>query len=1528
MKESERMSMRTVNCIRNAGKRIGALAMAFVTAVSVIPAQRIQAGSTVKVNSSVSGSVQRALDAGLKNNVNSDSVIRAVLDNIEELPQYGNSNFTSLERGSVERPFVILEIVPAEECAEYGYLVPGCEPVRTEDMFGGSYLTSIASMNTAEVKQVSENTYFFEDEKEGQRKYYSNFSQSDWNYRMNEASKNELTHNGYYEYVGEGAGYFKLIDAENLTMKNVGEGKGSYIWHTINSFEASDYSGIVFDGTIADTEEVRGARIYTTRVSSSSDKVINVSQYYYSYKNKDLFLTDTLIMSEDAASNYSCVIKTITADELNATPDWVDYADLIYIFPGNHMSAVIDIWKTNIAGEPANRLAHTSTKTSYPLNSFETNDISTTVALKIFDRVAAASNFASIIIDNRLYDLTQNTYSSISKANRTPVMNVYDWNLRDTGRDYSIVGGASRNNVYKMCMMLISLNPNLVKQLYLQPGSEIIKEENGTLVDTLHDGVAAEYWSGYTLQLVDSDFTGDVYGYSTDYDNWLATGSCGNLSSQNFKTFVSDHVYTYNGNSSVAMNFVSNAYGSGLIGSDKQTNTWGGTDYIYDDFREHLSDTADKTGYDEAVGADSSDAVRYILGVAGKKQYYGEDMTLKVLDIEPGVGLDASSKPDWVLTANYIRKLLPDYAGKIEITHQTTAEFIGKVEDLNSEYNLIYVGLDTGAFNTRRGELKFNDGTSSWTTITDFNDNSLDGKIYFHVGDSMVSSCYTGANRNRSVKFLYNVSTGSIVGSEELRFPGNDITNIKKQELVSYIQSGRPIVTEKYLYNLEKAIIDESSNIYSFVSSYRNTDDVVNGIYMSDDTARLQSAMRNQTQGVTFTSIPALYNGSTVSSSNPAILNPNYLPTNADGNAYMEYRFNVAESGYNYRIYVDQDRDSKFTSSEIVKEGVASVGDNICTYDVASSIVGIVQWKIEVYRLDNSNIRYTQTGSSAVKIRSTDEKKQLKVLQIMPKNDSSLLNLEKDTLFKDRYSNLNDFEVTVRTITWADFEKYFAGSGFSFDLSADISSTNPASEALAEASDEYDAHGRVIKSELDGKEIGKLSSYNMIIVGFGDSYGKVDLSDDNGAVEYLQYYTKLGKSILYTHDITSMYNLKDLNGDKVFGYTANAMMRDIMGMNRYRAVSSELDSAMRDTLIRYQSTGTYDDIAVEQKQGFTYYAMKRLGWTNAAYNANSGNRLPYRYMITNPQGNAVISENYTSQTTGFGNTNDITTTATKVNEGQITTYPYTISDVLPIASTHAQWYQLNMEDPEVTVWYCLSDPVASGNSGTGSARSTTSAGSGNGSALTYGVSPNDAANNYYIYSKGNIFYSGVGHSKVNGDMEAKLFVNTMIAAYRISYDTPTVKVEMAELTDTVGGTMESAYDLSVEKISDNDYASDIPDDYADYVRIYFRPEDMSFSNNMDVRISYAKKDGTRGYISEIWTAEADADEAAGSAHATGATDNYFNALKNNKLYYFYYPKSDIRNVGDTFMFEVNNNRSSDVGLTYLKMSLQTLYYLD
>ena len=179
-----------------------------------------------------------------------------------------------------------------------------------------------------------------------------------------------------------------------------------------------------------------------------------------------------------------------------------------------------------------------------------------------------------------------------------------------------------------------------------------------------------------------------------------------------------------------------------------------------------------------------------------------------------------------------------------------------------------------------------------------------------------------------------------------------------------------------------------------------------------------------------------------------------------------------------------------------------------------------------------------------------------------------------------------------------------------------------------------------------------------------------------------------------------------------FGYSANTYLRDVMGMNRYKAVSGKLTESERKELLAYQakhkydtmtqttvgSDGTLSTTALGNTKGFTYYAMKRLGWTDdpKVYEYNpkfdKNQKVPYQYMIRSYKNDEYIcgKDNgiLNAKLTGFNNNNDLTKRATKTNTGQITEYPFKIDETLKIASTHGQWYQLDMEDPEVTVWYC------------------------------------------------------------------------------------------------------------------------------------------------------------------------------------------------------------------------------------------------
>jgi len=130
----------------------------------------------------------------------------------------------------------------------------------------------------------------------------------------------------------------------------------------------------------------------------------------------------------------------------------------------------------------------------------------------------------------------------------------------------------------------------------------------------------------------------------------------------------------------------------------------------------------------------------------------------------------------------------------------------------------------------------------------------------------------------------------------------------------------------------------------------------------------------------------------------------------------------------------------------------------------------------------------------------------------------------------------------------------------------------------------------------------------------------------------------------------------------------------------------------------------------------------------------------------------------------------LTTKINQVNKGQITTYPYDINteafngriydsakdNLMPVALTHAQNYQLNMNSDEMIVWYCLAEDTAYGS----------------------GIyQKNDVTNAYYVYTCGNVTYTGSGHTTNPNNInenEAKLFVNTIIAAYRVDRSGSTV----------------------------------------------------------------------------------------------------------------------------------------------------------
>lgn len=1471
----------------------------------------------------LAGCIGYALHLKQTNAVAEQKVTRGVIDSLNQLPDTKKVENPKYKVGTKENPFLVLEIVPYEEYAEFGYMIKGCEPVKVEDMFGSKEITTVGRVGSTEVKQASQ-CFFFPDEKEGKAKYYDGGEESLKHFWADKILE------GYYEKTDVGQGCFEQKEDGSIVKKDGGD----IIWHTVNEYEKDDYKEIDFNDTKTILKE-KGDRRYTKRESKTADQDggVKTTWTYYTYKNKDNFLRDSLLLSEKEAENYSIVIKTVTPKELNDNPEWVSYSNLISISSRKHIGALLDVWKKH------NRLGKTSNlqTADYKENFMGERDISWEVAKKIYFRATQSNdsnNYAGVVMDRNVYclDIEEN-FPSDDGYKRNVEFDVYDFNFKSTGK-YNATG--SNNNVFKLSVMLLCMDSDVFKSLYFNKDNpfkrgQTLIDDNGKIILQLQNGDAADYWTFYTFFVINADEKKMSDGYwqvwnrkENDSDNetiaWKRWKYNVNLTGSD--PWIYNHVYTYKGDNSLNMVYMKDM--------DKNSSN---EDKRFTDFYDSVEDYKDKRfGTDEEIkkGKESDDqkvreealaaekakkeykytpsnAVRYILGVFdGGDTPKPEKKVINILDLEPSVNLvkaesktnneNVKVKPEYYLTENYVRMLLSDFDSDIKITHMTTAEFIGKTEDINSKYDMIFMGLDDSAYN------KDSNGKTVW------NDSSMDGKIYFHTGDKMTSTEQimkpSNGLRNRSVDFLWSDKSSGNPWEKHitLRFPGNDITELKKAELEDFARSGHPIVAVSNLYNNNETLVDKYSNVYKFIKENKSK-----GVYNTSDYEGIMDALKANDVSIEFTKTPVEYKGETDDSNE--IKDGSYLPKNSADQSILEFAFKLKDSSngkYKYKIYIDQNQDGKYSDDEIYYTSDELSADEAQSYTCRLSrlFLGVVQWKIEVYNASNSSIRFVKTGCSAAKRSDGIDKKQINVLQIMPSDNSyqGKLDLETNKLFTQYYKKIQAYEINVDSITVDEFESWFKNNNekkeFSFDISAGLSDANPKN------------YTTTLKN--------KLKNYNMLIFGFGDTYGVRNISNDHGAVDYIKYFITLGKSVLFTHDLSSMYNVNKND----FGYVVNAQLRDVMGMNRYKAVSNQLSDKQREQLRSYQSKQKYDKVTdingndLYEKHGFTYFAMKRLG-----DKSGTDQKMPYKYMITGVDGKPINSSKNNADKTGFNNGNDITVKAGKMNDGQVTSYPFEISDTLDISETHGQWYQLNMEDPEVTVWYSLIDDDKKKD----------------GSSTNYAVSPYDAANNYYIYSKANVFYSGVGHSTVKSDMEARLFINTMIAAYRAAYQPPVVDIlnEEAELTDIDNTTYQitNAQEYDVDPSGGNK----VKKEEGGETKVRFSPVELNaVKTKLDCTIYYpsasAGEDGSEKgckYIDIIYDAKT-GKEIKAEKNADG--EYVFKDLQNGHEYYFKY---DWEKNGSSeeidysqIKFKIKNDKSKEPGYTTLNMLQGQLFALD
>ncbi len=223
----------------------------------------------------------------------------------------------------------------------------------------------------------------------------------------------------------------------------------------------------------------------------------------------------------------------------------------------------------------------------------------------------------------------------------------------------------------------------------------------------------------------------------------------------------------------------------------------------------------------------------------------------------------------------------------------------------------------------------------------------------------------------------------------------------------------------------------------------------------------------------------------------------------------------------------------------------------------------------------------------------------------------------------------------------------------------------------------------------------------------------------------------------------------------------------------------------------------------------------------------------------------------------------------RVNDGSISHYPFEIGESGRLAqAVKGGDYVLNLLDngsedsiADVTAWYCLED----------SDKADT--------VTAYDVSRADAANNYYLYSRGNVIYIGEDYyaykyeekpgveppSVADGVMECRLFVNALMAAYNVGIKNPKVTIVAGLASDAPE--IESIcipFDEQLVEVADGN--AGLLDETTD---VYFKITEPNLAFGKEVRISFYYQDEAGGtsidiggesvlaspFPSQVWTVE-------------------------------------------------------------------------
>ena len=416
----------------------------------------------------------------------------------------------------------------------------------------------------------------------------------------------------------------------------------------------------------------------------------------------------------------------------------------------------------------------------------------------------------------------------------------------------------------------------------------------------------------------------------------------------------------------------------------KENDTLGKDEYAY---------------YDKEIS--KAIVLSYIISYADKRDIINPTDSLNILDIEPGTVKNESDALNYDKLKNWLGSRCPEKK-KVTITRVTSAEFIGRIEDLNN-YDMIYMGLVADNLNYRDGHTVYND----W---------KMDGLKYSNVGDIVVINPKDVVNywgydmlKNGHAGLLDTdyINDGEALNTQltlrgngnnadyltapnTYRGSGNDITKQKVSELEDYIKAGFPVVfsdgffsnDSKYKSGINEDYIDNCSNVFTLLCDVKDKDNVLK----VDNKGDLKNKSNETAVLVTYltTEKPEI-----LLKEQEKVKDTDYVEI-SNNQITLEFSINNAggadsKASFNAQLFLDSNSDGKFSTTN---EGIDAnkikiycdgtivnpvMGDNgkymyslnagnynyKLVYDLPNGYVGVMPWQLRVSQATNS-YRYDQ----------------------------------------------------------------------------------------------------------------------------------------------------------------------------------------------------------------------------------------------------------------------------------------------------------------------------------------------------------------------------------------------------------------------------------------------------------------------------------------------------------------------------------------------------------------------------------------